>query len=72
MELNNFIDKEDIDEEDLTDKSESSDNDSQSDKSESEEDSDKKSKSNKKGIPPSIRKTEIPRIALVKQRKNKK
>jgi hypothetical protein len=72
--IEDFIDKEDIDEEDLTDKSDSSsDNDSQSDKSESEEDTDKKNKSNKKNsIPPSIRKTEIPRIALVKQRKNKK
>jgi hypothetical protein len=72
--IEDFVDKEDIDEEDLTDKSESSsDNDSQSDKSESEEHTDKNPKSNKKNtIPPSIRKTEIPRIALVKQRKNKK
>jgi hypothetical protein len=63
--IEDFIDKEDIDEEDLTDSPSSS----SDDKSESESDTDKYTK--KKNLPSSLQKTEIPRIALIKQSKHK-
>ena len=63
--IEDFIDKEDIDEEDLTDTQSSS----SDDKSESESDADKYTK--KKNLPSSLQKTDIPRIALIKQSKHK-
>jgi hypothetical protein len=68
--IEDFIDKEDIDEEDLTDTQSSSSDNEESDKSQSDSDEDK-SKNNKKKLPSSLQKTQIPRIALIKQSKNK-
>lgn len=78
--IEDYIDKEDLDEEDLTDTPQSSSEDEESSSEESENDSSEESendsskkKSNKKNdIPPSLQKNNLPRFAKIKRRHNKK
>ena len=72
--IEDFIDNEDLDEEDLTDTMSSSSEDKSESEQESSEESDHKSKKYNK-VPPSLHKTDIPRFASIKQRgkyRNKK
>lgn len=76
--IEDYIDEEDLDEEDLTDSPDSSTDDSSTDDSSTDDSSvddssDSKSKKyDKKKVPPSLHKTDIPRFALIKQRGKKK
>ena len=77
--IEDFIDGEDLDEEDLTDNPESSsseeeEDDEEEDSSSSEDDDsdDNKRKSNKKNIPAALQKNNLPRFAKAKRRRNRK
>ena len=70
--IEDYIDKEDLDEEDLTDTPQSSSEDEESSSEESENDSSKKKSNKKNDIPPSLQKNNLPRFAKIKRRHNKK
>lgn len=71
--IEDYIDGEDLDEEDLTDTPQSSsDDDAEGSSAESDEESDDDSKPNKKGIPAALQKSNLPRFAKAKRRQRKK